>query len=245
MLQELAEVYASQWDPDHVGTGDCVPTSAKMLIEYYSGRDVPIAQIRRAMDLAPDGVVNLARDAGITLEAAADALSEIYGVECAPVEARDLDFDALLELVRAGRLPIVFEQHGLLPTRQDQVFGGLHAVWLVRDNQDGTVDVKDPDRWGPNKADRWTVAAADFRAAYEAGAPAGGGAIVPMKARQEDDMFTDEDRRKLNRVYDHLEAFEPLTWFKRLQQWLAKAIRSVFPNADLSGPDVESGQPFK
>jgi hypothetical protein len=27
--------------------------------------------------------------------------------------------------------------------------------------------------------------------------------------------------------------------------WLARAIRSVFPHADVSGPDVESGQPFK
>jgi hypothetical protein len=62
---------------------------------------------------------------------------------------------------------------------------------------------------------------------------------------EEDDMFTEDDRRKLNRVYDHLEAFEPLTWTKRLQQWLAKAIKSVFPNADVSGPDVETGQPFR
>lgn len=29
------------------------------------------------------------------------------------------------------------------------------------------------------------------------------------------------------------------------QRWLAKAIRSIFPNADLSGPDVETNQPFK
>ena len=57
-------------------------------------------------------------------------------------------------------------------------------------------------------------------------------------------MFTEEDRRKLNRVYDHLEAYEPLTWTKRLQLWLARALASGLPTADLSGPDVESGQAF-
>lgn len=68
--------------------------------------------------------------------------------------------------------------------------------------------------------------------------------IVQM-ATEEDDMFTEDDRRKLNRVYDHLEAYEPMTWVSRLQKWLAIAIRSVFPNADLSGPDVVTGEPFE
>ena len=66
-----------------------------------------------------------------------------------------------------------------------------------------------------------------------------------VREAEEEDMFTEEDRRMLKRVYDHLEAYEPLVWTTRLQRWLAKAIRSVFPNADVSGPDVESGQPFK
>jgi len=68
---------------------------------------------------------------------------------------------------------------------------------------------------------------------------------IVREATEEDDMFTEEDRRKLDRVYQHLEAYEPLVWTTRLQRWLAKAIRSVFPNADLSGPDVDSGQPFR
>jgi len=68
---------------------------------------------------------------------------------------------------------------------------------------------------------------------------------IVREASEEDDMFTEEDRRKLDRVYEHLEAYEPLVWTTRLQRWLAKAIRSVFPNADLSGPDVDTGQPFK
>lgn len=68
---------------------------------------------------------------------------------------------------------------------------------------------------------------------------------IVREAEGEDDMFTEEDRRMLKRVYDHLEAYEPLVWTTRLQRWLARAIRSVFPNADVSGPDVESGQPFK
>lgn len=62
--------------------------------------------------------------------------------------------------------------------------------------------------------------------------------------REEDMSFTEEDRRKLDRIYAHSEAYEPLVWIKRLQQWLAKAIKSVFTNADVSGPDVETGQPF-
>jgi hypothetical protein len=51
-------------------------------------------------------------------------------------------------------------------------------------------------------------------------------------------------RRKLNRVYDHLEAYEPHVWTRRLQRWLAKAFSSGLPEADLSGPDVETEQPF-
>lgn len=54
---------------------------------------------------------------------------------------------------------------------------------------------------------------------------------IAREALEEDDLFT--------------EAYEPLVWTARLQRWLAKAIRSVFPNADVSGPDVESGQSFK
>ncbi|HET6702560.1 MAG TPA: peptidoglycan recognition family protein, partial [Gemmatimonadaceae bacterium] len=52
---------------------------------------------------------------------------------------------------------------------------------------------------------------------------------IVREATEEDDMFTEEDRRKLERVYQHLEAYEPLVWTTRLQRWLAKAIRSIFP----------------
>ena len=68
---------------------------------------------------------------------------------------------------------------------------------------------------------------------------------IVREALEEDDMFTEEDRRKLNRVYDHLEAYEPLTWTKRLQLWLARALTTGLPSADLSGPDVETGQAFE
>ena len=67
---------------------------------------------------------------------------------------------------------------------------------------------------------------------------------IVREAMKEDDMFTEEDRRNLNRVYDHLEAYEPLTWTKRLQLWLAKAVSSGLPESNLSGPDVETGQPY-
>jgi len=68
---------------------------------------------------------------------------------------------------------------------------------------------------------------------------------IVRETTEEDDMFSEEDRRKLVRVYQDLEAYEPLFWTTRLQRRLAKAIRSVFPNADVSGPGVETGQPFK
>ena len=68
---------------------------------------------------------------------------------------------------------------------------------------------------------------------------------IVREAMEEDDMFTDADRAMLKRVYDHLEAYEPLTWTKRLQLWLAKALSTGLPEADLSGPDVESGQAFE
>lgn len=68
---------------------------------------------------------------------------------------------------------------------------------------------------------------------------------IVREATEQDDMFTEEDRRKLDRVYQHLEAYEPLVWTTRLQRWLAKAIGSIFPNADLTGPDVETNRPFK
>src|SRR5256886_6764088 len=67
---------------------------------------------------------------------------------------------------------------------------------------------------------------------------------IVREALEEDDMFTDADRAMLKRVYDHLEAYEPLTWTKRLQLWLAKAVGTGLPTADLSGPDVETGQAF-
>src|SRR5207248_5331684 len=37
-------------------------------------------------------------------------------------------------------------------------------------------------------------------------------ARIARDAEQEDDMFSEDDRRKLNSVYDHLEACEPLPW---------------------------------
>lgn len=64
-------------------------------------------------------------------------------------------------------------------------------------------------------------------------------------AAEEDDMFTEEDRKMLKRIYDHEEAYEQMDWIGRLQDWLAKAIRSVFPHADLTGPDIKTNLPYK
>jgi hypothetical protein len=182
-LPAIANVYYSQWDPDHVGSGDCVPTSAKMLIELYTGRVVPIGEIRTAMDLGDNGVIDLARGAGITLEAARAALTNDYGIPSTAVFSRHLDVDQLLDYVRAGRLPIVFELHGALIQRMDGAFTGLHAV-LVTGVVDGeTVEIKDPDRWGPSRGERWTVPLEEFRSAWEGGVWMGGGAVIPNEPR--------------------------------------------------------------
>lgn len=220
-LPELAATYYSQWDPDHVGTGDCVPTSAKMLLRYYTGAEIPIRQLRDEMDLGPDGVRNLGRDAGITLDACRIALG-LHGISATAVWARDLSFERLLAFVQAGRLPIIFELHQLLTTRMDRSFSGLHAVWLTGVDG-GAVEVKDPDRWGPHKADRWLVPTDELRSAWEAGAGAGGGAVIPDEPRTgwEDDMaFTDEDRQRLDRILAILEAREALVWAARAQRGL-------------------------
>jgi hypothetical protein len=63
--------------------------------------------------------------------------------------------------------------------------------------------------------------------------------------REEDMSFTDEDRRKLDRVYAHAEAYEALDWIGRLQKWLGKALKSIYPAVDLSGPDVKTGESYK
>src|SRR4030088_3415448 len=52
---------------------------------------------------------------------------------------------------------------------------------------------------------------------------------IVRDALEEDDMFPDEDRKMLKRVYDHLEAYEPLVWTTRLQRWLPKGIRRGVP----------------
>jgi hypothetical protein len=63
---------------------------------------------------------------------------------------------------------------------------------------------------------------------------------------EEDDMFTDADRAKLERIYAMTNAEGPRVWTQRLQDWLSKVLKSVPQYArptDFSGPDVTSGQP--
>src|SRR5437870_11756667 len=59
---------------------------------------------------------------------------------------------------------------------------------------------------------------------------------IVRDALHEDDMLTDPDRAMLKRVYDHLDAYEPLTWTKRLQLRLAKALSTGVPTAAPAGP---------
>ncbi len=47
-------------------------------------------------------------------------------------------------------------------------------------------------------------------------------------------------------IVDHwtIVMFEPLVWTKRVQQWLANLFGIGLREADISGPDVETGQTF-
>lgn len=63
---------------------------------------------------------------------------------------------------------------------------------------------------------------------------------------EEDDMFTDADRAKLDKIYARMEVEETRQWVQRLQDWLSKVFKSLPIYArptDYSGPDVTSGQP--
>lgn len=204
-LPELASVYYSQWDPDHVGTGDCVPTSAKMLLRWYCGIEVPIRQLRDEMDLAADGVRDLARDSGITLEAARSVLTA-HGVSAIAVYARDLTYGQLCDYVQRGQLPIIFVEYTRITNRMDLGFPprALHALWLVGVDGDRAW-LKDPDRWGTAKADAFYTLPGELEDAWDSGAALGGGAIIPTDPREGQDVtFTDEDRRRLGVIYEAL-----------------------------------------
>lgn len=71
-------------------------------------------------------------------------------------------------------------------------------------------------------------------------------AWIAAGGEEEDDMFTDADRQKLDKIYARMEVEEARIWTQRLQDWLSKVFKS-FPSyarpSDYSGPDVTSGQP--
>lgn len=87
-------------------------------------------------------------------------------------------------------------------------------------------------------ADVWALSLAEF-----AGLPTGG--PKPSPSPIGDDMFTDEDRVMLKRVYDLSNAEGPRVWTQRLQDWLSRLFKSlpVMRDGDFKGPDVTSGQP--
>lgn len=71
-------------------------------------------------------------------------------------------------------------------------------------------------------------------------------AWIAAGGEEEDDMFTDADRQKLDKIYARMEVEESRIWIQRLQDWASKVFKS-FPSyarpSDYSGPDVTSGQP--
>lgn len=70
--------------------------------------------------------------------------------------------------------------------------------------------------------------------------------LAHLATRGIDDMFTEADRAKLDRVYSLAEAREDQEWTQRLQDWLSKVFKSVPQYArptDYSGPDVTKGTP--
>lgn len=212
--------YFSQWDPDHVGTGDCVPTSAKMLVDAYTGEVVPISEMRRAMDLSDDGIIDLGVDAGVSLQMAAAALTE-YGVPATIAAASALSFDDLLANVASGRPSLTFVKYSAISNRQDQGFGALHAI-VIAELAGDAVRVLDPDRWGDARADPVFYARAELEAGWIAGAPLGGGAVIPENAIEEVDMTPEQDKM-LREIHDKLFALagdgdQPgsiLTWLRR------------------------------
>jgi hypothetical protein len=60
---------------------------------------------------------------------------------------------------------------------------------------------------------------------------------IVREATEEDDMFTEEDRRKLDRVYQHLEAYEPLVWTRRRDESALQRLKRRSSCRDLRGPD--------
>lgn len=70
-------------------------------------------------------------------------------------------------------------------------------------------------------------------------------ALAEFLGLEDDDMFTDADRAKLDRLVALADAEGPRVWTQRLQDWLSKFFKSLpmFANADYKGPDVTTGQP--
>lgn len=64
-----------------------------------------------------------------------------------------------------------------------------------------------------------------------------------LNEREDDDMFTENDRAKLDKIFARMEVQEDLVWIQRFQDWLSKVLKSIFRNADFSGPDVTTGEP--
>lgn len=88
-------------------------------------------------------------------------------------------------------------------------------------------------------ADVWALALAEFIGLPTAGPKPTNPSPIG------DDMFTDEDRVMLKRVYDLSNAEGPRVWTQRLQDWLSRLFKSlpVMRDGDFKGPDVTSGQP--
>lgn len=222
----LASHWYSQWAPDHVGTGDCVPTSLKMLLSLY-GQPVPtIAALRERCDIDDDGVINLGRDAGITLDAARAALAD-FGIVGAAVLSRDVGFDDILGHVREGRAVMVFILYADIPGRLDLGFGGLHAVVLAGiDGARGIV--LDPDNSRDVPA---LYALDDLRTAWDDGRTVGGGAFIPDKMRGGDMAFKDDpDAQQFKN--------DMLNWQRDVNERLAFDAHHKHKN-----PEVETGEP--
>ena len=183
--------FYSQWDADHVGTGDCVPTCLKMILSLYGRPAAPIAEIRDHCDADLDGVINLGRDAGITLDAAQTALSGTYGVPCSTVSSRQAPFEDVLASVMDGKATMVFIQYGAIMNRVDRSFAGLHAILLVGvDHLTSSAIVLDPDRdlGGQHPDQRGSVnySLEELRRGWDQGAGLGGGALICDNAMEED-----------------------------------------------------------
>ena len=180
-----------------------------MMLSLYGLPTPTIAELRTRCDIDDDGIINLDRDAGVTLDALRGALAD-FGLVGTCVSARDLSLDDVLIHIREGKPEVLFILYADIPNRVDP-FPGLHAVVLASVNGDIGI-VLDPDNSRDVPA---RYALDDLRRAWDDGRTIGGGAFIPDRALGGDVAFKDDlDAQQFKN--------DMLNWQKAVNERLAK-----------------------